>query len=242
MGDYAYKRISDDFRCAIESGELAVGSKLPTTTELCDRYGVSRITVKRAMDELTHAGLIMRRRGAGTFVSDTPATPETAGVSWDIEDRSLGYAAECAARGKVAHARVLVFQTVYPTHEAREALALQESEVCHRIERTLFADDTPEAVVCSFIPWRIAPDLTREDAARSLFAYATDELHLAIARSLRKISATPAAAEAARELGIAVGAPVLRIVQTSFIDDGRAFEYSEAIHYPDYRYSATRRP
>ena len=63
-----YQYVSLDIRSRISSGEYVQGDRLPAIPELCKLYGVSKITIKRAMDDLERMGIVSRRRGSGTFV------------------------------------------------------------------------------------------------------------------------------------------------------------------------------
>lgn len=65
-----YERIANDMKEKIESGVYKPNDQLPFEAEMCDHYGVSRITVKKAMDLLVNEGLVVKRRGAGTFVKN----------------------------------------------------------------------------------------------------------------------------------------------------------------------------
>ena len=191
MADFAYKLICQDIRSSMANGELPTGTKLPTTAELCETYGVSKITVKRAMDELVRAGLVVRRRGSGTYVLETSSVLPIPDGSWDNEDSSEGFAAECARRGHHPNARVHEVSVVSPPREVRKALSLDEDALCHYIERTLLADDEPVLSETAYIPVSIAPTLDEGVAAKSLFAYATDTLGLRIARSPSSTTAGP---------------------------------------------------
>ena len=66
-----YEAIAADIRRSIEDGALKPGDKLPTVVEFCELYSVSKITVKRAIEQITEEGLITSRRGSGTYVKDT---------------------------------------------------------------------------------------------------------------------------------------------------------------------------
>ena len=65
-----YERIANDMKEKIESGVYKPNDQLPFEAEMCESYGVSRITVKKAMDLLVNEGLVVKRRGAGTFVKN----------------------------------------------------------------------------------------------------------------------------------------------------------------------------
>ena len=65
-----YEEIAEDIKNRIESGEYRPNDQLPLEKEMCEKYGVSRITIKKAMDKLVMRGLVVKRRGAGTFVKD----------------------------------------------------------------------------------------------------------------------------------------------------------------------------
>ena len=75
-----YETIAQDIQNRIESGDLAPNDKLPTVVDLCDRYGVSKITVKRAFEILTEKGLIASKRGSGTYVKNTTELFDTGTV------------------------------------------------------------------------------------------------------------------------------------------------------------------
>lgn len=66
-----YEAIAADIRRSIEDGALKPGDKLPTVVEFCELYSVSKITVKRAIEQITEEGLVTSRRGSGTYVKDT---------------------------------------------------------------------------------------------------------------------------------------------------------------------------
>ena len=75
-----YETIAQDIQSHIEDGALAPNDKLPTVVDLCERYGVSKITVKRAFEILTERGLIASKRGSGTYVKNTTELFDTGGV------------------------------------------------------------------------------------------------------------------------------------------------------------------
>jgi DNA-binding transcriptional regulator YhcF (GntR family) len=80
-GGPEYQRVADDLRSRIASGELPVGSAIPSTSKLCEAYGVSVTVIRAAVAQLREAGLVVGHAGKGVFVSATPA---------DISERTVG--------------------------------------------------------------------------------------------------------------------------------------------------------
>ena len=88
-----YEAIAADIRRSIEDGALKPGDKLPTVVEFCELYSVSKITVKRAIEQITEEGLITSRRGSGTYVKDTAGLPGKAFFQGK-NDRAQGFSYE----------------------------------------------------------------------------------------------------------------------------------------------------
>ena len=65
-----FQQLANTLRTAIETGEYPAGSRLPTENELCQKYSVSRVTVRKALDELSHSEFLVRKPGKGTFVAE----------------------------------------------------------------------------------------------------------------------------------------------------------------------------
>ena len=88
-----YEVIAADIRRSIEDGTLKPGEKLPTVVEFCDLYGVSKITVRRAIERMTEDGLVTSRRGSGTYVKEAAGMALDA-VSGGRSDRAGGFTSE----------------------------------------------------------------------------------------------------------------------------------------------------
>ena len=91
-----YEAIAADIRRSIEDGTLKPGDKLPTVVEFCELYSVSKITVKRAIEQITEEGLITSRRGSGTYVKDTAGLPGQAFFQGK-NDRAQGFSAKSSS-------------------------------------------------------------------------------------------------------------------------------------------------
>ena len=106
-----YEAIAADIRRSIEDGALKPGDKLPTVVEFCELYSVSKITVKRAIEQITEEGLITSRRGSGTYVKDTAGLPGQAFFQGK-NDRAQGFSYE--HRGEKVTSVVYDFSIVNP--------------------------------------------------------------------------------------------------------------------------------
>ena len=106
-----YEAIAADIRRSIEDSTLKPGDKLPTVVEFCELYSVSKITVKRAIEQITEEGLITSRRGSGTYVKDTAGLPGQAFFQGK-NDRAQGFSYE--HRGEKVTSVVYDFSIVNP--------------------------------------------------------------------------------------------------------------------------------
>lgn len=221
-----YFQLSQQLEAAIEHGELTPGSLLGNEIELAARLGLSRPTVRQAIQSLVDKGLLVRRRGVGTQVvhSQVKRPLELSSLYDDLE-----------AAGQRPATRVLVNTTVTASAEVAAALAVAEGGEVHRIERLRLAHGEPMAYLCNYLP----PDLLDLDSPQleatglyRLMRTAGITLHSA----RQTIGARTATPEEADRLAEPEGAPLLTMQRTTFDDTGRAVEYGTHI-YRASRYS-----
>lgn len=127
-----YNQVVEGIRAKIESGAYKINSKIPTEPELCEEYGVSRITVRRAVEELEAEGLLVRRQGKGTFVTEKAAKV--------AEKAVYSFNEACKILGKEASSRVIGARTVKATPEDMEGLSLPDNSRVVEIDRVRYAD------------------------------------------------------------------------------------------------------
>ncbi|PJI86781.1 GntR family transcriptional regulator [Luteimicrobium subarcticum] len=160
---YKHVRVRDYLR-ALVAQELAVGEAVPSERELCDRFGVSRMTVRQAIDALVHEGLLVREQGRGTFVA--PARI-------DMELRLVNFGDDMRRRGLVPGGAVVHAETVEATWDVAEALELSAGDAVHHVQRVRTADGHPMAVEETWIPVGLLPhmlDQGPEHAPDSIYA------------------------------------------------------------------------
>ncbi|USI72746.1 GntR family transcriptional regulator [Sphingomonas morindae] len=222
-----YLQLQAVLRKAIDEGALAPGDALPSERDLCEHYGISRITIRRALGGLVGEGRLVRRQGAGTFVSDRRAAPERVEKSFanlssfseDMESRGLVPSSEWLSR-----TRGLV------TPDEALALALSPGSPVYRLHRLRRADGRPMAIEHSTIPAYCLPEPAL--AERSLYValaahgYAPD-------RALQRLRAVNFGPEEAALLAVDEGAAGLLIERRSFLRDGRAVELTRSFYRGD---------
>ena len=186
MAEPMYKRVAEDLRDRIESGELAPGSKLPTELELMDQYGekfgsssgrdsISRNTVRDAIKLLVSRGLVMTRAGKGTFVvrkinpfvSTLSGSPEVGQETVRYMSEVDGYASEVEASGRRPEVSVPRVEVQSASRQIASLLALEQgAQVISRYqERSI--DDNPWSMQTTFYPMEWA---TERGASRLLIA------------------------------------------------------------------------
>ncbi|MCX4978736.1 MULTISPECIES: GntR family transcriptional regulator [unclassified Streptomyces] len=210
-----YFQLSQQLEAAIEHGVLTPGSLLGNEIELAGRLGLSRPTVRQAIQSLVDKGLLVRRRGVGTQVvhSQVKRPLELSSLYDDLE-----------AAGQRPETQVLV-NTVEPASaEVAAALSVAEGSEVHRVERLRLAHGEPMAYLCNHLP----PGLLKFDSAQ-LEATGLYRLMRATGITLhsarQSIGARAATAQEGERLGEPAGAPLLTMQRTTFDDTGRAVEF-----------------
>lgn len=199
-----YQQVYDLLRERIMGGSLAVHEKLPAEQDLTNTLGVSRITVKRAMNELAKAGLVRRQRGIGTVVTYDASAPMLRG-SFETMIEGL------ARMGLDTEVRLLDCDTVEASPAVRQALNLKDGASVQRIVRVRYLSGAPLSHLVSHIPEDVAERYdVSELATASLLSLLERAGHVPVSAE-QTLSAVAAEAAVAVNLGITQGAPLLAI-------------------------------
>jgi len=218
----------------ILSGDLArgvwrPGDMIPTETELTQRYGISRITVRQVLDMLVKDGLIYRQRGRGSFVAHPPIQQPVA--------RIISFTEDMRQRGFAPGTQVLVAELLSASVEIAGRLSVEPGEELAHIQRLRQADGEPLAVEDSYLVHRHCPGiLTHDYAAQSLRETLARDYGLRLARASQTIRAIQAPLALADVLSMRRRAALLFIERVTFSAQNVPVEFL-MIYYRGDRYA-----
>lgn len=149
-----YYQLKESIRKKILSKEWKVGSKIPTETEICQACGLSRITVRKALEELQNEGYLHKIQGRGTFVQKNAIEQKLS--------KFYSFSDELKRKGLEEHAELIAFERMYAEGCLEKRLEVEPGAQVYSIERVRFIDDEAYAVEQSYIPLEFAPGLTGE--------------------------------------------------------------------------------
>jgi len=210
----------------IMTGALVPGERLPGEPALASSHGLSRVTVRRALEGLAREGLIRRAPGAGTFVRSRGAG---AAVKGDLTDML----AHLAAMGRDTAVQVLEFGYGEPPPAVALALRLASGERTQHALRVRSADGLPFSLLTTHVPERVGRLFDAEDLAATPMLTLLERSGARAERAEQTVSATLAAPEAAAALQLEIGAPLLSLTRVVFDRQGRGIEHLAALYRPD---------
>ncbi|HEY8284673.1 MAG TPA: GntR family transcriptional regulator [Chloroflexota bacterium] len=222
-----YHRVKETVSARIADGTWPPGSLLPAEPTLCQEFGVSRITVRKAISDLVHEGKIQTVQGKGTFVT-IPKVGER------FVQRAFGIYEDMERRGLRLTTQVLRQEVIRASDEVAAALGLRLGERVHLLIRLRSVEGEKILISTTYIPEGLCPGLVHEDlSAGSLFQLLRDRYGIKIGRGERSLEAVAADQWQAFTLGLALASPLLRLDSKAYLPDGRAFEYSQTLQRGD---------
>ncbi len=212
----------------IEGGALKPGDAIPTERELVSRFGVSRITVRQAVSDLTSEGFLYRQHGRGTYVRSQKIEQELSTLT--------GFAEEMAARGLTPGARLISAELVESDGKIASALQIQTGDQVFEILRVRLANGEPMALEVTYYPVQVGERLLKEELEGGLWALLEDKFGIDIDWADETIGCAVPSESTAHHLGIKKGTPVLVVERTTYSPDSRPMEFCWGYYRAD-RYS-----
>ena len=225
-----YEQIAGQVRALVRQGSLKVGETFLSEGEIATRLGISKMPVRQAFQKLRTEGLLVVARGKKPIIG-------AGHVPWNFQ-QLRGFSEEMRRRGLEPSAKVLAMELREPDPETIEALRLESGEKIYRLRRLRYIDRQPVAVVTSFLPARIFPELEKHDLSQSLYRIMETSYRLKLGYAEDSIGAVGADAEVAQVLQTVAGAALLQITETTFDAQKIPLEYSISLLRGD-RYTAS---
>ncbi len=214
-------------RDEIAAGLHPAGSALPGELRLAELHGVSRVTVRRALDALASDGLIERRAGSGTRVRATSGAP----AAFTADFATL--MPQLVRMGQETTARLLSFSYTAPPPLVAEALGLAPLARVQRAVRVRLAAGAPFSHLTTHVPEGIAQGYSESDLATTPLFRLLERNGVEIDHATQTVSATLATPEVAEALEVAVGAALIALTRVVHDAKGNGLEHLTALYRPD---------
>lgn len=228
-----YEEIAGIIRDRISEGVYPVDTKLPVQSDLAKEFGVSRMTIKKAIEILTIEGLVFSKQGNGTKVlnssfwnrSDAKFRLDNYnGLSKDLRDQAVKLTS-----------KVIEFEVEFPKGEVAERLQVDQTTPVYRIVRLRLLDDKPYVLEHTFMPVDLAPGLDESILKSSVYDFLINKLGLKFAGSYKHITANKPNSYDIEYLDCNGDDPTLEVEQVVYLESGRPIEYSRSRNRYDIR-------
>lgn len=201
----------------IEKKEFKDGEKLPTEQELCSYFNVSRISVRKAYDELMHRGYIVRKHGKGSYVNVEVTVMQL--------NTLQGFTEEMKSRGMEVTSKILSFNLIDANEKIAGKLQIDEKSKVYLIERLRYADDMPMAIEMVHIPYFYCPNLEQHDLSNSLYGILQNYYRVNPVKASQSIEAGLATKKEHEVLNVKQRSAILRIERISYLNNNMPLEY-----------------
>ena len=227
-----YSQLREVLRTRILDGSYQQHERLPSEAELMRDFGVSRVTVRQALNDLAKEGLIFKLAGKGSYVSKPRPVQNLS--------RLQGFGEAMSRLGYKTVNQLLGLKTVPASAELAERLQVAEGTPLTEIRRVRMLDREPVSLDRSYVRVEIGERLAKEDlVTRDIFLILENDYGIPLGHADLSINAMAAAPEQAELLQSTPGAPLLYIERMTYAKDGTPLEFDQ-LHYRGdaFRYQA----
>lgn len=225
-----YSQLMDILINEIEN-EMEEDEKILSEREICDKYDVSRATVRQAIAELEKEGYLYKKHGKGTFVAAKKINQNLQGF--------YSFTEEMKKRGKVPTTKVLKFEIIPINHEIAKKMQLTHGEIVYKFSRLRMADGEPMMVETTYVPYNTFPGITKENlSSKALYDIFRDYFNQKVEYAEEEFLPILTNENEAKNLKVEVGSPSLRINRFAYNKFGKIIEYTVSIARGDkFRYT-----
>lgn len=223
-GGPLYSQLSQHLENAIRTGRFAEGEPLPSEREIAQISSLSRVTVRKAVQQLVRNGYVVQRQGSGTSVAPRPERVQQS------LSRLTSFSEDMQRRGMQSRSKWLERGIFTPSPQESMALGLPTDANVARINRLRIADDLPLAIERASLSTELVPDPSNIGA--SLYAYLARTGNKPT-RAIQRISAHILDPEDAQLLSVPEGSAGLRIERVSYLKSGQIVEFTQSVYRGD---------
>jgi GntR family transcriptional regulator len=227
-----YYQLKEILERRIQSGEFQPGDQFPTDESLCQEYGLSRGTVRRAIDMLVEEGRLRREQGRGTFVSPAKLSP--------VFFRLADFAEDMRQRGWEPGTKLLRLRVFPANAEISARLQIPLGEEVVEIARLRLANGKPMAYETRYLAYELCPQLVGEDLERdSIQSLLIDKYNIPLVRACHTIEAHVLSDEEAVLLQVEPGSAGFSVDRVTYTVDDRPVTWYRTFYRGDvYRFTA----
>lgn len=230
-----YYQLENVLREKITSGAFEAGERLPTESDLIEQYGVSRITVRQALQSLDNEGLIERQQGRGTFVANRKSRKKHFTGTIHL----TGSLDELIEMGMDTPVKVLEMNRVEADQHESESLEIKIGTPIYRLKRLRLNAGQPFGLIVNYLPEEIGSNLTMAELSSGALLHTMEtKLGFKLDNARQEIRAELADPYVAQLLDVRVGTALLSIERTVYTDKAKPVEYVHTLYRSDlYGYS-----
>ncbi|MFD2616782.1 GntR family transcriptional regulator [Terrilactibacillus laevilacticus] len=219
-----YYQIEEYIKKMIENKTFNPGEAIPSEREFTEMFEVSRMTIRQALSNLVNQGILVRKKGKGTFISEGKIEQPLKGLT--------GFSEEMEKRGLVPSSQLLEFKILPVPESMTKRLKMGPNQKVYEIKRIRYADQIPMAIETAYVSCDIIKNLHEEDTLQSFYAY-LEKQGLKIGHASQTLEASLVTKEDAKLLDVPEQSPVLLIERLTFLSDHRPLELVESIFRAD---------
>lgn len=223
-----YQKIAADIKEDILNGKFKPNEQLPFEKELCEKFNASKMTVKKALDLLVSEGLVVKRRGSGSFIKDI-TNEEIEGI---IEKKQFSGLTNTYP-GLEVKSKILDFKIVNADAEVANVFKVDIDDFVYLIHRVRYVEGEPLVIEKTYIPLYIAQGLKKSDAKGSIYNFLQRKLNLKIQSAHSTVRAKKADKLDKENLLLGDDEPIIEVERVGYLDNGKVFEYSFSRHRYD---------
>ncbi|WP_028777738.1 GntR family transcriptional regulator [Shimazuella kribbensis] len=225
-GKSLHTKVKEEILRLIKEKKFKPNTLLPTEAEFCKKFGVSRTTIRTALQQLSMEGYIYREQGRGTFVSDSK-------VKQTLSMTEVKFSEQLMSQGKKPLIKVLSLQVVPADEFQADQFQLKEGDPINKLERIRYADEEPLQYEIAYLPWYKTPGLNKEECQKSLYQLLEAQFGLKIKKTVEQLELFLADDEIADKLSIPVNTPCFSMESYAYLEDETPIEYSKAVFRGD---------